>query len=163
MIASALSTSTGLLPTGAAPALAVSTVELTIRMVVGLAVIGLLLLILNRIGRRVMDGRGGSRPSISIRHQQRLDRHTSVTLLTAGGRNLLIGTSNQSIVLLAEGDDLAEPEPSGAVTSTGSSGAVSKRASGAVSTGTATTTIDVRSRGRGNPIRALQNKTVRRR
>lgn len=134
--------------------LAVSTVELTIRMVVGLAVIGLLLLILNRIGRRVMDGRGGSRPSISIRHQQRIDRHTSVTLLTAGGRNLLIGTSSQSIVLLAEGDDLTNPEP-GVTSSNGSAESPS-------STGATGPTIDVRSGGRGNPIRALQNKTVRR-
>lgn len=139
------------------PVLAVSTVELTIRMVVGLAVIGLLLLILNRIGRRVMDGRGGNRPSISIRHQQRIDRHTSVTLLTAGGRNLLIGTSNQSIVLLAEGDDLAGADPATTSTS-GSSGSEPSTASAGAST-----TIDVRSRGRGNPVRALQNKTVRRR
>lgn len=127
---------------------AVSTAELTIRMVVGLAVIGLLLLVLNRIGRRVMDGRAASRPSITIRHQQRLDRHASVTLLSAGGRNLLIGTSNQSIVLLAEGDDLADTDRS----STGASGA----------TGSATSTIDVRAKGRGNPIKNLQNKTVRR-
>ncbi len=124
---------------------AVSTAELTIRMVVGLLVVGLLLLILHRIGRRVMDGRAASRPSITIRHQQRLDRHASVTLLSAGGRNLLIGTSNQSIVLLAEGDDLADAAPvTGAVDETPS------------------TTIDVRSRNRGNPIRTLQNKTVRR-
>ncbi|MEL6984475.1 MAG: flagellar biosynthetic protein FliO [Actinomycetota bacterium] len=139
------------------PLLAVSTVELTIRMVVGLAVIGLLLLILNRIGRRVMDGRGTTRPSIAIRHQQRLDRHTSVTLLTAGGRNLLIGTSSESIVLLAEGDDLAQPDPTQAA-SNGSTESVS----GTPATSGAGTTIDVRSRGRANPIRALQNKTVRR-
>ncbi len=129
---------------------AVSTAELTIRMVVGLAVVGLLLLILHRIGRRVMDGRAASRPSITIRHQQRLDRHASVTLLTAGGRNLLIGTSNQSIVLLAEGDDLAEADPT-AASSTGSTGSTTTGA-----------TIDVRTRGKANPIRSLQNKTVRR-
>jgi flagellar protein FliO/FliZ len=149
-LASSLASSS--LPPGSV--LAVSTVELTIRMVVGLAVIGLLLLILNRIGRRVMDGRGGSRPSISIRHQQRIDRHTSVTLLTAGGRTLLIGTSSQSIVLLAEGDDLTNPEP--AATSPNGS------AESPLSTRTTGPTIDVRSGGRGNPIRALQNKTVRR-
>ncbi len=144
---------TGLPPLGSTGLLAaVSTAELTIRMVVGLLVVGLLLLILHRIGRRVMDGRAASRPSITIRHQQRLDRHASVTLLSAGGRNLLIGTSNQSIVLLAEGDDLAEADPtasrSGSTRSTGSKG-----------TGTGST-IDVR--GKGNPIRTLQNKTVRR-
>lgn len=133
--------------------LAVSTVELTIRMVVGLAVIGLLLLVLNRIGRRVMDGRSARRPSITIRHQQRLDRHASVTLLSAGGRNLLIGTSNQSIVLLAEGDDLADTAPTAPTGSSSSSAASEDEASG---------TIDVRSPGRGNPIRSLQNKTVRR-
>ncbi len=128
---------------------AVSTTELTIRMVVGLVVVGLLLLILHRIGRRLMDGRAASRPSITIRHQQRLDRHASVTLLSAGGRNLLIGTSNQSIVLLAEGDDLAEADPTATRSST----------TGSAGTGS---TIDVRSRGKGNPIRSLQNKTVRR-
>jgi len=131
---------------------AVSTAELTIRMVVGLLVVGLLLLILHRIGRRVMDGRAASRPSITIRHQQRLDRHASVTLLSAGGRNLLIGTSNQSIVLLAEGDDLADADPR-STASTDATGSTTA-ATGA--------TIDVRTRGKGNPIRSLQNKTVRR-
>ena len=135
-----------------APAmLAVTTAELTIRMVVGLLVVGLLLLVLNRIGRRVLEGRPGHRPAITIRHQQRLDRHASVTLLTAGGRNLLVGTTNQSIVLLAEGDDLAVN--GGAASGAGENGAGTKQPG---------STIDVRSGKGRNPIRLLQNKTVRR-
>jgi flagellar biogenesis protein FliO len=108
-----------------------------------MAVIGLLLLILNRVGRRVLDGRTGSRPTITVRHQQRLDRHTSVTLVTAGERNLLIGTSSQSIVLLAEGEDLATRDPVPADDEPAA-------------------TLDVGTGGRINPIRALQNRTVRR-
>ena len=134
--------------------LAVTTAELTIRMVVGLLVVGLLLLVLNRIGRRVLVGRPGHRPVITIRHQQRLDRHASVTLLTAGGRNLLVGTTSQSIVLLAEGDDLTTGGPVAV-------GAGANGANGASGSSSAPT-IDVRA-GRGrNPIRVLQNKTVRR-
>jgi flagellar biogenesis protein FliO len=127
--------------------LAVSSAELTIRMVVGLAVVGLLLWILHRVTRRVLDGRGAGRPTITIRHQQRLDRNASVTLLTAGERNLLIGTSGQAIVLLAEGDDLAARAPTPAPAEAGAGHDVS---------------IDVRSAGWTNPIRALQNMTVRR-
>jgi flagellar biogenesis protein FliO len=127
--------------------LGASTAELTIRMVVALAVVALLLMILSRMMRRVLGGRNGRRPAIAIRHQQRLDKHASVTLLTAGDRNLLVGTAGQSIVLLAEGDDLAAPAPGpdpGGVADDDRS------------------TIDVRNRGLTNPIKSLQNKTVRR-
>lgn len=154
------------LPAPTASLMAVSTVELTIRMVVGLAVVGVLLFLLNRMTRRVLDGRSRLRPTISIRHQQRLDRHASVTLLQAGDRNLLIGTAGQSIVLLAEGDDLAVDEPLRPGSSTGTrpgstsgsgSGSGPKAGSGAKQG--SGSSIDVRTR---NPIRALQNKTVRR-
>ncbi len=133
--------------------LAVSTVELTIRMVVGLVVVVGLLAVLSRLARRALNGRLVSRPAIAIRHQQRLDRHASVTLLEAGDRTLLVGTTGQSIVLLAEGADLASPS-------------TEKPDSGRADDTTAATpsepTIDIRSRGLPNPIRALQNKTVRR-
>ncbi len=153
---------------GATQLLAVSTVELTIRMVVALVVIGLLLLALNRLTRRILDGRGGSRPVLSVRHQQRIDRHASVTLLTAGDRNLLIGTTSQSIVLLAEGDDLGTPSAAGsgqtaADPSIGSNGnGAGTGAANGTGNGSSPAAIDVRSRSGRNPIRALQNKTVRR-
>lgn len=137
--------------------LAVSTTELTIRMVVGLIVVGLLLALLTRVTRRVIEGRGGLRPAVTIRHQQRLDRNTSITLLRAGERNLLIGTSGQAIVLLAEGEDLIVPEaadpagrvgtPSGSPAVDGGQGRGSGHGGGW---------------GRPRPIRALQNMTVRR-
>ncbi len=153
-------------PTAPTPVglLAVTTAELTIRMVVGLVVVGLLLVVLNRIGRRVLDGRSAHRPAITVRHQQRLDRHASVTLLTAGDRNLLVGTTSQSIVLLAEGDDLAVP---GASLGSPGRGARTAGAGGAGTNGAAggqpaSPTIDVRARRGRNPIRVLQNKTVRR-
>lgn len=139
--------------------LAVSSTELTIRMVVGLAVVGLLLLVLTRLTRRFMEGRGGHRPAIVIRHQQRLDKHASVTLLTAGDRNLLVGTAGQSIVLLAEGDDLgvaAQTTDPGDATTGAVTGGSADEATGSGAT------IDVRSTGWAHPIRALQNLTVRR-
>lgn len=159
----------------AVPVVAVSTTELTIRMVVALVVIGLLLVVLHRLTRRVLDGRGGVRAAISIRHQQRLDRHASVTLLRAGDRNLLIGTTGQSIVLLAEGDDLTVGDPARpgdtdrptGITGSGTKGSGTKgsgsKGSGSTGAGVdGSGAIDVRGRNRGNPIRALQNKTVRR-
>ncbi|MEM9563411.1 MAG: flagellar biosynthetic protein FliO [Actinomycetota bacterium] len=143
-----------------------STVELSIRMVVALVVIGVLLYALNRLTRRILDGRGGSRPVLAVRHQQRIDRHASVTLLTAGGRNLLIGTTNQSIVLLAEGDDLGAPPSTGAASLDAGPGAgPTTNGTGATAgggRGAGTAAIDVRTRSGRNPIRALQNKTVRR-
>jgi flagellar biogenesis protein FliO len=135
--------------------LAASTVELTLRMLVALGVVAVLLTILSRTVRRRLGVRGGPRPWVVIRHQQRLDKHSAITLLQAGDRNLLVGTSGQSIVLLAEGEDLvAAPtdEPAGR--------------SGARRTTTSTAgdrpTIDVRTRALANPIKILQNKTVRR-
>lgn len=136
--------------------LAVSSTELTIRMVVGLAVVGLLLVVLTRLTRRFMDGRLGNRPAIAIRHQQRLDKHASVTLLTAGERTLLIGTAGQSIVLLAEGEDLGvRAEVTDTTEATGAGGTDRAPAGPGA-------TIDVRSTGWTHPIRALQNLTVRR-
>ena len=135
--------------------LAASTAELTIRLVGGLAVVAVLLTVLSRMMRRYGGGRNGRRPAISVLHQQRLDKHASVTLLAAGNRNLLVGTAGQSIVLLAEGDDLA------------AAGSAPSPATDAVRAdpldgGGEASTIDVRSRGLTNPIKALQNKTVRR-
>ena len=138
---------------GASPTpmlLAVSSTELTIRMVVGLVVVCVLLLALNRVTRRFLAGRSGRGPAIAVRHQQRLDRHTSVTLLTAGERHLLIGTSSQSIVLLAEGDDLAVDAAAPAAQPE----AATEPGPGA--------SVDLRPSRRTNPIRALQNLTVRR-
>ncbi len=122
---------------------AVSTVELTIRMVVALVVVTALLTVLTRSMRRYLQGRHLDRPHIEIRHQQQLNKHASVTLLTAGGRHLLVGSNSQSIVVLAEGDDLT----------VGSAAKPSADPPAA---------IDIRTRPRPNPIRALQNKTVRR-
>lgn len=130
--------------------LAVSSTELTIRMVVGLVLVVVLLLALNRVTRRFLAGRPGRGPAIAVRHQQRLDRHTSVTLLTAGERHLLIGTSGQSIVLLAEGDDLAADE------------APVTAEAGAAGGSPRSVTVDLRPTRWTSPIRALQNLTVRR-
>ena len=128
---------------GAATLAAVSTVELTIRMVVALIVVTALLTVLTRSMRRFLQGRHLDRPHIEIRHQQQLNKHSSVTLLTAGDRNLLVGTNSQSIVVLAEGDDLTANPASGPKVDDPPA-------------------IDIRTRARANPIRSLQIKKVRR-
>jgi flagellar biogenesis protein FliO len=170
---------------------AVTTLELTIRMVVALIVIGAMLWLLTRTAQRWTRGRAGRVP-IQVVHQQRLDKHASVTLLAAGDRHFLVGTSGQAMVLLGEGDDLApEPEPSGErrrpsrgpgrrrVGASDRSGRDGRRDRTDQTDGVAgDVTVDVRSagddsgrdrglgnggRGKGGPIRALQDRTVRRR
>jgi len=135
--------------------LAASTAELTLRMLVALGFVAVLLTVLSLTVRRYLGGRGGPRPWVVIRHQQRLDKHSAITLLQAGDRNLLVGTSGQSIVLLAEGEDLVAAPADEAVARTGAGRTTTTTAGGR-------STIDVRTRALANPIKILQNKTVRR-
>lgn len=91
-----------------------TTAELTVRMLVGLAVVGGLLYGLTRFAASRLDG---ARPSATIAVQAResLTKGSAVALVTIGRRTLLLGVTDSSVSLLAEGDDLAErddgPEP----------------------------------------------------
>lgn len=139
-------------PAAAPGLLAVSTIELTLRMGVALVLITSFLVGATRFTKRHLHNRGQDRPQIDIRHQRQLSKQATVTLLTAGSRNLLIAHTASSTTLLAEGDDLVAAP-------TAADGPSSE------------TSIDIRTpepagrgsrKARANPIRQLQNKTVRR-
>lgn len=173
MMLSMLSPETGLLAT--------STVELTIRMGVALAVIMAIMYLATRFAKRQIGFRGQDRPQIEVRAQRQLTKHATLSLVRAGGRQMLIASNSQAITLLAEGDDLTK-EPAGSDHSerSGSTNGPRFRRSrglgdapsisdGSIaaaaddgSPGADRTSIDIRPMPRGNPIRALQNRTVRR-
>jgi flagellar biogenesis protein FliO len=93
--------------------IAVSTVELTIRMVVALALVSGLLLVVTRTARtRLRMGVGGAPLEVCHRHQ--VTRSSTVALVRSGRRHLLIGLNDHAITVLAEGDDLVAPVDEGA-------------------------------------------------
>ncbi|MEM7275029.1 MAG: hypothetical protein AAF547_18245 [Actinomycetota bacterium] len=148
--------------------LATSTLELTLRMGVALTLIVLLLAGITRFARGRLVGRGGDRPSIDVAYQRQLTKHATLSLVTAGDRHLLIASNNQAITLLAEGDDLmagAETGP-GDDSAAGEGGDAidirSTRPGSGAGVGSGAGAGSVGPADRGNPIRALQNLTVRR-
>lgn len=84
-----------------------TTAELTVRMLVGLAVVGGLLYGLTRFAASRLDG---ARPSatIAVEARESLTKGSAVALVTIGRRTMLLGVTDSSVSLLAEGDDLAE-------------------------------------------------------
>ena len=85
----------------------VSTIELVARMTGSLLVIGGLLWVVQRVGKNRLGGLGRSASSpLQVTSRKQLGRTSSVALVQAGQRNILIGITETSISLLAEGDDL---------------------------------------------------------
>ncbi|MEZ5408066.1 MAG: flagellar biosynthetic protein FliO [Acidimicrobiales bacterium] len=85
--------------------LGASTAELTLRMVVSLAVMGLAALLVTKLAR----GRlrlGGARAGIAVHARHQLTRNASVAVIRAGDRWLLVGVTDANVTVLAEGDDL---------------------------------------------------------
>lgn len=84
-----------------------STLELMLRMVVSLLVLGGLFWLINRAakGRLGNIGRSPNAP-LEIHARKQLSKSSSVALIRAGERHLLIGVTDTGISLLAEGDDL---------------------------------------------------------
>lgn len=76
--------------------------ELTIRLVVSLAVVVGLLLVLARFGSRKF--RGGSGALVQVVHRQPLSRTSAVAVVTVGTRVLVLGTTEQQVSVLAELD-----------------------------------------------------------
>lgn len=139
--------------------LAVSTIELTLRMMVALLVILAILYVSTRVARRRLGPGRADGPAIDVAFQRPLTKHATLSLIKAGDRNLLIASNNQSITLLAEGDDLVStPDPTPERTP---GRTVSRVGRSRESTGNEAS-IDIRSNPVANPIRALQNRTVRR-
>ena len=136
----------------AGPMLATSTIELTLRMGVALAIIMGIMWLVTRFARRHLNHRGQDRPNIDVQYQRQLTKHATLSLVKAGDRNLLIASNNQAITLLAEGDDLITPSASDAKPQRLTRQVVGEQPN-----------IDVRSTPPVvNPIKALQNRTVRR-
>ncbi|MGH1492427.1 MAG: hypothetical protein ACRBK7_24070 [Acidimicrobiales bacterium] len=136
---------------------AVSTVELSLRM--GLALVLIVTIITG--GTALAKKRGGraKHTPVTIRHQQQLTKHTTLTLLTAGQQHLLIATNNQTTTLLAQGPTL---------TTTGVTDNDTQTSGIDIDIRTPTPTTTTNGGGGGgkpktlNPLKQLQNKTVRR-
>ncbi len=77
--------------------------ELAIRMAVSLAVVVGLLLVMTRVAaRRYRGGRSGS--TVQVLQRQPLTRGSTVTVVSVGGRVLVLGTTEQQVRVLAELD-----------------------------------------------------------
>ena len=76
--------------------------ELTIRLVVSLAIVVGLLLLLARFGARKFRGNAGA--LVQVVHRQALSRTSSVSVVTVGSRVLVLGTTEQQISVLTELD-----------------------------------------------------------
>ena len=124
----------------------VSTVELGLRMGVGLSVIVGLLWLVARVGRA---RRGGDGPLIVVRAQQQVAKQVSLAVITTGGQDLLVSIAPSGVTLLTTTPnqqpttDNTTDTPPAPAHGTGTSGA-----------------IDIRTKP--NPLKQLQNKTVRR-
>lgn len=91
----------------------VSTIELLIRMTVSLAVIGGLLWLIQKVGRKRLGGLGRSAAApIEITSRKQLSRTSSIALVRVGDRSILIGVTDTGVSLIAEGEDLrTDPFP----------------------------------------------------
>src|SRR5689334_20189080 len=76
--------------------------ELTIRLIVSLTIVVGLLLLLARFGARKFRGNAGA--LVHVVHRQALSRTSSVSVVTVGGRVLVLGTTEQQINVLTELD-----------------------------------------------------------
>ena len=81
--------------------------ELTVRLVVSLAIVVGLLLLLVRIGGRKFRGQAGA--LVRVVHRQPLSRTSSVAVVTVGSRVLVLGTTEHQVSILTE----LEPEELG--------------------------------------------------
>lgn len=78
--------------------------ELTIRLIVSLAIVVGLLLLLARFGARRFRGQAGA--MVRVVHRQPLSRTSSVAVVTVGSRVLVLGTTEHQVSILTE----LEPE-----------------------------------------------------
>jgi flagellar protein FliO/FliZ len=74
--------------------------ELTIRLIVSLAIVVGLLLLLARFGARRFHGQAGA--LVRVVHRQPLSRTTAVAVVTVGTRVLVLGTTEQQVTILTE-------------------------------------------------------------
>jgi flagellar protein FliO/FliZ len=74
--------------------------ELTLRLIVSLAIVVGLLLLLARFGARRFHGQAGA--LVRVVHRQPLSRTTAVAVVTVGTRVLVLGTTEQQVTILTE-------------------------------------------------------------
>lgn len=82
--------------------------ELTIRLVVSLAIVVGLMLLLARLGARRFSG--SSKSMVHVLHRQPLSKASSLAVVSVGGRVLVLGATEHQVSLLTELDpeDLGE-------------------------------------------------------
>jgi len=76
--------------------------ELTVRLILSLAVVVGLLMLLARFGAKKF--RGSSDALVNVVHRQPLSRTSAVSVVTVGNRILVLGTTEQQVSVLAELD-----------------------------------------------------------
>jgi flagellar biogenesis protein FliO len=97
-----------------------STAELLLRLVISLAIMGVLLWGVVRVGRgrrgrALLGAVAGARvDQIELRARRQLSRSASLTLVRVGSRTLLLGIGDGGVAVLAEGDDLTVVDTAGA-------------------------------------------------
>lgn len=74
--------------------------ELTIRLIVSLAIVVGLLLLLARVGARRFRGQAGA--LVRVVHRQPLSRTSAVAVVAVGSRVLVLGTTEQQVSILTE-------------------------------------------------------------
>ena len=74
--------------------------ELTIRLVVSLAIVVGLLLLLARVGARKFRGQSGA--LVHVVHRHALSRTSAVAVVTVGSRVLVLGTTEHQVSILTE-------------------------------------------------------------
>ena len=74
--------------------------ELTIRLIVSLAIVVGLLLLLARFGARRFRGQAGA--LVRVVHRQPLSRTSAVAVVTVGSRVLVLGTTEHQVSILTE-------------------------------------------------------------
>jgi len=101
--------------------LAASSLELFVRMGLSLALVFVLMAVVLKASRARV-GPVLAKDGLSVCSRRQLTRSASVMVLRAGERHLLVAVNDQSVTLLAEGDDLASvDEPTATDTTNASS------------------------------------------
>ncbi len=144
----------------------VSTVELSLRMGVALVVVVSLVVLGTGLIRR--RGVGGGASLVRVEYQRQLTKQTVLSLVVVGEQQLLVASNGENTTLLAQGPGLLASDP--ATTASGGSIDIRSGSGGPGSKPAATTTAGAAvSSGSGggrvrsvNPLKQLQNKTVRR-
>ena len=94
--------------------IAASTASLLIRLVVSLGIVIALMVLATKVVRKRGYGgsvaaptRGTSSSTVEVLARRGLSRNSSVVVVRAGGRNLVLGVSDNNVTLLSEADEAA--------------------------------------------------------